>query len=475
MRKPSLSPSLWVFLFTAGVGMMLWLFGNQKGSLESLYPLDDSYIHLAMAQHLVSEGVWAPAGEHFQGASSSPLYTLLLSLLVGWLGQASGLILNLLFLGGIFFLLNRHFSAEGFQQRQQYPILLALLITTPLYLLPLWGMEHVGHILACLWLFLEAGKCLAKSPEGWPWSLWLSAMVAVGFRYESLFLIAGLGLVMLWKADKKRLLQALGLGLFAGLPVLAYGFISLWQGNAFLPNSLIAKSYLPELSLASLSFVLRQALDKILDQPFVLSIAFFLCSAWWINRKKPQAVMLKLSLAGLIGFLFHLLLAQFGGVRYEAYLVFLSVYLLGMTWTKTEEKSWGLGGLVMLAMIPLILRAGFFTYHYPTFRKNIYEQPYQVARFLRTHYAGESVAINDLGWAAYLHRGPLTDFIGLGDHAVIRERARGASMPAFFDQIAQSRDLQVAALHPGWKGSDIPSSWIKVGVWTIQENMICAQ
>src|SRR5258708_2928117 len=45
------------------------------------YPLDDSYIHLAVAKNLAQSGVWGISGHEFASAASSILFPLLLAVI----------------------------------------------------------------------------------------------------------------------------------------------------------------------------------------------------------------------------------------------------------------------------------------------------------------------------------------------------------------------------------------------------------
>ena len=44
-----------------------------------VYPLDDTYVHMAMAKHTALDGVWGVTSERFTSASSAPLWTGLLA------------------------------------------------------------------------------------------------------------------------------------------------------------------------------------------------------------------------------------------------------------------------------------------------------------------------------------------------------------------------------------------------------------
>src|SRR5690606_29085030 len=50
------------------------------------YPLDDTYIHMALARHRIESGIWGINPDEFAFASSSPLWTFLLALAFRILG-----------------------------------------------------------------------------------------------------------------------------------------------------------------------------------------------------------------------------------------------------------------------------------------------------------------------------------------------------------------------------------------------------
>ena len=44
------------------------------------YPLDDTYIHMAIAKHFVNDGSWGVVQNVFSSSTSSPLWTLLIAI-----------------------------------------------------------------------------------------------------------------------------------------------------------------------------------------------------------------------------------------------------------------------------------------------------------------------------------------------------------------------------------------------------------
>jgi hypothetical protein len=71
-----------------------------------VYPLDDAYIHIAVSRNVALHGVWGISPTVFSGASSSPLWTLLLALVVKIAGVhiTTPLVLNALAGLGILYL-----------------------------------------------------------------------------------------------------------------------------------------------------------------------------------------------------------------------------------------------------------------------------------------------------------------------------------------------------------------------------------
>src|SRR4051794_11145603 len=51
------------------------------------YPLDDTFIHMQVAKNLALHGNWGINGHDFGSASSSPLYTVILALLIKIFGN----------------------------------------------------------------------------------------------------------------------------------------------------------------------------------------------------------------------------------------------------------------------------------------------------------------------------------------------------------------------------------------------------
>ena len=64
----------WLFLAQLSIAGMRLCDGNL------IYPLDDTYIHLAIAKNFVLHGVWGVTKYAFTSSISSPFFTLLVAI-----------------------------------------------------------------------------------------------------------------------------------------------------------------------------------------------------------------------------------------------------------------------------------------------------------------------------------------------------------------------------------------------------------
>lgn len=119
-----------------------------------VYTLDDPYIQMAIARNLALHGDWAVTPGHFEPASSSPLWTLLLALVYRLAGTSDlvPLVANVVIALGVVVLLERllrPFLSRGIVRGLA---VLAIALAIPLPALVLTGMEAPLHVLLTLLL-----------------------------------------------------------------------------------------------------------------------------------------------------------------------------------------------------------------------------------------------------------------------------------------------------------------------------------
>ncbi len=478
--------------------------GLTEGQLT--YALDDSYVHMAMAKNLAQHGVWGVTRHEFSSSSSSPLWTLLLAGVFTATGpvDAVPLVLNLICAVGVVFVAHRLLTARaapGYGGAIT-AALLALVACVPLAGLIATGQEHTLHLLLVLFfagmvaerLSRDDGERLgagerrddgerpARRAPWVDWRLWLVAAALALVRYESLFLVFGACVLL---ARRGRRGAALALAAAAALPVVAFGAISLSHGWLFFPNSLVLKANLPGeaagQTLRTLTgyVVLRRLIAN--AHLLVLVAAALACLAALVRG--ASAVLLVLFLVTLV---LHLALADVGWFyRYEAYLVGLGLIASAAGWLELRARgagqpaprlrlrgarAWALALLALLATGVLVDRGARAMLEAPRAMRNIHEQQVQMGRFLREHYTGAVVAVNDIGAVNYLADVRCLDLMGLASRDVAAQLRAGTYGARALDELIRRHGVKVAIVYDNW--IRIPESWQRVGRWRIQDDVV---
>ncbi|MEN4011734.1 MAG: hypothetical protein AB1453_10930 [Chloroflexota bacterium] len=460
-----------------------------------IYPVDDSYIHMAMARHFAQDGRWSVDLSPFTSTTSSPLWTLLLGSLFGLLGTQDWIPLALNLLIGAAALV---FAAALLRQRAsplaQVFLLVLLLLFTPLPVLALTGMEHTLHaLLSAALLFGGAGLVVERRPPArlrWGF-LALCALLPVT-RYEGLFLLLP---ILLGLAFQRRWGDALA-GAVAGASLMSiYGGISLANGWDFLPNSVLLKGQEGLWTTLGMVRFLSQGIYNMLDTPalFGLILAVLLTYLLAEMRSALNGAQRWRVLFFAVMFALHLQLARVGWFfRYESYLVFCGVLVLADLAASllqplqsnpainspanklkfTPPLAAGLA-LALLVLLPLAYRGGNALSAYPQGVANIHEQQVQMGRFVRQFYAGQTVAANDIGAIAYLADVRFLDFFGLASRDVAQLRGSQQWSSREVSQLVETHQPALVLIYDLWFTEVIPPEWIKVGEWQIQNNVVC--
>jgi hypothetical protein len=106
----------------------------------------------------------------------------------------------------------------------------------------------------------------------------------------------------------------------------------------------------------------------------------------------------------------------------------------------------------------------------PTASSEIYRQQRQMARFLASNYAGEAVAVSDLGYVAWLHEGHELDLWGLASIEVVRAVRSQQFDPQFMADIADRHDVRAVVIYPESferNRGGVPDEWIAVERWCL--------
>ena len=500
--------ALWPAVVAVAVflGLMAYLIVTVKAREGGrfVYPLDDTYGHLATAKNLVEHGTWSyNAVDGFESSVSSLLWPLLIAVCFAVFGvhEYIPLVLNILAMVAMLF-----YAAEALRRLNcpgvwRLIVLLAIIAVVPMCAVASVGMEHSLQLLLTLIFVDLAARLLmdgSESPTGrWtPRWLCVTGVLLVMTRYEGLFLIAAVGLLLLLR---KRWKLALVLGAAAVTPVVLFGLYSLHKGWYFVPNSLMIKGNTAPLTLsaAGLFQYFRKGYDVMMSQehvpPLVLAAVVALLATLQRRRNLwtyPALVLVITLLASAQQFQF----ASLGWFyRYEAYLIMLIVFavgaVLGHDWPEAPFSSYWRSASGVVHALTLVLAVFLFgTSQWPRMSNSyphivsgsysIYGQQYQMGRFVRQFYKGKGLILNDICAVSFMGEGnSLLDIAGLSDIEVLRLRRTKGIEPADMRRMSEEHHARIAIVYDSWIkaiiGGPLPE-WVKVGTWTIPNNTVSA-
>lgn len=462
-----------------------------------IYMVDDAYIGMAMARNFAQYGVWGTTRYGFSSCSSPPLWTLSLSFIYYLTGahQVTPLILSLVFALATFLLAYHMLQSYKVPPIATFLTLLAFIFLVPFPALVMIGMEPTMQIfLSMLMVFVAARWVSGESPATSrrdAVSLLALAPLATGVRMEGLFLVIAISIVLLFC---RRWVYVLAFSALGYLPWFIYGLISVSKGWYWLPTSVLLKTSPPKVSsvgdmLLSVLFPIHESSRTVLHVPALLLAVLLLFiaasgkgSAFRESRQVMSVILLLVGLAQLELIRPTLL------YRYDAYLTTLCILVVALqlpvvvpqwpsfrswaTWTNPRVAS--IAALVVVFTFPLIMEGGLLTSQITQCTTNIYEQQYQMGLFIRKYYQGGSVALNDIGAVNYLADVHCLDMWGLASLPVARARHEHRYQVDVVENAVAQAQVKIAIIYDVWFTGLVPSNWVRVGTWTIRNNMVCA-
>ncbi|HEY8545956.1 MAG TPA: hypothetical protein VIL36_12945, partial [Acidimicrobiales bacterium] len=476
-RPPAASGARRTFVVLAGaylttVAVMLAAGLSITGG-RLIYVIDDPAIHLSVARRLAEDATWGVEAGHFQSASSSPLWTLLLA---AWIkvvpGPATVAPLVLDVVGSLVALAVLAANQTVLRPARDRPWDVAAVIALGSVLLFLpgltfTGMEHPLHIALVLPVVVLLHRQLTARPAGgrrgarWlPYALLALATLA---RFETAFVAAAVALWYVTDADRGRLVSVERLRrpvlvlAASGVPLAAFGLFNLLMGGGLLPNSVLAKANFD----AGEGRTLPEAvLHRFTGDPLVSVLTGLLLVALVAGgRRRPWSFP---AFVAIVTVGLHMVFARVGWYdRYQAYLIVLAVYaalavaadaLPAGAEPGVSAPPAASGRRRAPATVPaLVLAALLFGGNKPLATFNAYdavgetyEQRYQAAQFLARYYQDVPIATSELGYISLAHDGPITDVLGLGDYEVLQawNRHDGRPPAAFWDRLAEERGFE---------------------------------
>lgn len=482
-------------IFTIFIGFYLWLGWSQLLGQSYVYSLDDVYIHLAISKNFAEYGSWSINPHQFDSASSSILYTLILSGLIKLFGTNIyyPMLVNIFFGYATVYLLYRFFK-DFYGETELRLALVLFLPFTLLYVMTILGMEHSIHMFLMVLIIYLLKLNLNNNFERSSYFKFLICLFFVALvRFESMFLTCIVSFLLLYKKQWSR---ATGVILVGSIPIIIFGLISIKNGGYFFPNSVLIKAKIPSEHgfIGSLFNIFKNGILFNLNFYKYLFFPTCLIILYWIKvyyKKSNFKTFVDQEFISISILSVGLMQALFGELafRYENYvmisvLLIITPIIIFFVKSNQKVKYWSFNKIssnIFILMI-LVLAAYRVYYHHPVLKvasKNIQEQQMEMARFINTYYKGEKVCANDIGAIAYFGNAQLLDLVGLGSTDVATFIMKNKDLPnndyntatkSFFQNYTKSHYQKIAVIYPEWFPGQIPDSWIPVMSWTIKNN-----
>lgn len=432
------------------------------------YTLDDTYIHMAVAEELAGSGHYGVNPDEVSAPCSSPLWPFLIvpfARLPGFdlvpllLNAAAGFATAMLAVGRLRRLM-------GFRQDDRSGTLLRALVAMCFLLatnaigLVFTGMEHSLQVLLTV-LVVEG---MLRMAEGRDPGRWFDLAIVVGpwVRYENMALTF-VAVIFCFLQGRRGKAILLGAASVAGLAAFSGYLVSL--GLAPMPASITAKStfegqdpLVAVLKNLKASLMLGRGMLVALCVSLLLGLALV-----WRGEKTWRLAAVGLAAAGFL----HLIAGAYGWVnRYEIYILTGLIWGLAVTIGKMLENS-GIRPSRRLAwvLLPLLFPIG-GPYlqglaQLPIAANNIYEQQYHMHRFA-VDFWKKPLAVNDLGWVSYRNDRHILDLWGLASPVALKARMAKKD-PEWITELAAKHDVKLAMIYSAWFPNP-PAGWKKVAV-----------
>lgn len=468
-----------------------------------IYPLDDPYIHLAVAKNFRLTGIPGINPGVFAHATSSMLWPALLCVAPGFVGlpMVWGAIFALL----ILYISEQILHAAGIPARARALLLVSLAGVSTLPVQVFSGMEHTLHAFVALAIVAYAWRLLRGDGPGEGGGvrglLGLSGLLAIGFlaRPETVFLAFPLGLILAWRRGFFAAAWVLALSL---LPMVLLGLLSVANGAQYLPNPVLLKGntliVFGELGSVSAWATAAQLLWAKMREAWVLSLLWGANLALLIvffgrEKRALKSPVIFSQGAGratfwsvlfLVTAVGHLFAAGVGWLyRYEFYLICLGAIALALmvqqAWEQWDggalaQRYWHAGNqlqrLICLGLAAMALAVvGFRTLDTTAFALSGAERRAReqalFTEFLNHYYQDAVVGLNDVGMPSYYGHFEVVDLYGLGDNEVTEAKLAPIDYPQFYRDFAQRRGVDIILVFESWFEDKIPPEWIYVGSW----------
>jgi len=427
-----------------------------------VYTVDDSYIHLALAENIF-KGHYGINLNEYSSPSSSIIWPFILAPFSGLsFGYYIPFIINILSAVGtlyIFWLIikNIFFVDKMRLNSAALLFLILLIIATNLVGSIFGGMEHplqVFFTVIIIWGLIN--EILNKQISKW---LIAAIIIAPLIRYENLALSFIVLFFLYIRGYRRKSIISL-----ATIILLMGGFsiFLLSMGLKPLPLSVLTKLS-PASSDGNILSIFENLKNNLLSpRCALLFIGMLFLFRFSLSLKSNKKESL---LAGCLSFaiLMHLLFSKDG--RYVVYiwtatlLIFLYLYrdrLIKIIIDNSVIKTTTSATIIILIVSYSYI---YGTIMIPVASNNIYEQQYQMHRFV-TEYYKQPVAVNDLGYVAYQNDNYVLDLVGLASLDV-QNLKRETNSHDWMNKATSLHNVKFAMIYDKWFDA-LSANWNKI-------------
>lgn len=445
-------------------GLALRLTG---GAFE--YPLDDPYIHLALAEQIAGGGYGVNAGE-YASPGSSALFPFLLIPFAGHKTQRyMPLFWNVVGMGLTAWLWGALLSSSGWMRPGWRGAGIAAAVLGPVaVMMPMVafvGMEHTLHaaaalaVLLGLWRHFNGGGGIAL--------VLIGITCGSALRPEGMALALLVGGALFLTGSRGAGIAAAALGI---LPVALFAGFLAALGLDPVPSSVQSKLALGAGQHAGVLQERFAVIVRNLSTPagkLVLGLAIAIFLLWRLAPGLKERRWSAFALVLIFAALAHLAAGQIGWLnRYEHYVLvlmaagFLTLLPVAFADRVSTLRAWG--------AVALVVGGGFVAYNIPRAfvalpqdARAIQNQQGQMAVFAKD-YLNAEVAVNDLGWVAWRNQNYVLDLWGLASAEARRARLTNPA-PGWTGALADRRGVPVAMVYDHWFQDGIGTNWVRVG------------
>ena len=453
MRR--VAPACLVVYLAVVVGLLFTILHRNNGVFT--YSLDDPYIHLALAENLVHGHYGINPGEP-SSPSSSIVWPFLLTPTAAhpW-NQYLPLAWNILFCGMAAWLIGRivdRWPPPDASWLGRLAIATALMLVANLAGLTFIGMEHGLQVL----LAIACAAGMIEALDGRPIPAWCLCAAVLGpmVRYENFALVAAVA-VALWGQGRLRTAVTLVGASLVGPALFSLFLVS--HGLPFMPTSVLVKAKAYSVAQDGLFAVLRNmywetGVGTMREYAWWAQLILALLLVYLVLREKQRPRRFVLC-GALLAALLQLAVGRVNWFhRYEVYALIFTA-LIASTVLVESTRLWR--PLIFAGLLALGYPYAQALWQTPAAAGNIYQQQYQMHRFVADFYRG-SVAVNDLGWVSY--RRPagvyVLDLWGLASPEASRQPDKDAD---WLDAITRAHDAGLAMIYPDWYEEGAPDDW----------------